>query len=255
MSVIVGQAFEHFPKKQIISPNADVGGWSFLQSLCETKGIVGNKEDNTKKTAYVHPVEKRSVSNLSLEMCTETLGTENGSDSGDDISLLALDATKIPTSPLTTRPQEETNYTVRESSFPPPLNSDHSRMVKSYTEDGRLVVQAIKVCSPPRCFLSERCEGRLRLCLSEDSSLSNDEDEEFEENNTEFGSRDEDEDEEKEEELDDAEEEEGIVGDIEKFEGKTRNKKFTRPIRRCHENGREPKTMLNWKQQQFWVTS
>lgn len=30
ISVIVRQAFEPFPKKQIISSNADVGGWSFL---------------------------------------------------------------------------------------------------------------------------------------------------------------------------------------------------------------------------------
>lgn len=269
MSVIVRQAYQHLPKKQV-SQNADVGGWSFLQYLSETKAIVQNREDDSKKTAYVHPIEKRSVAKLSLEMCTESLGTENGSDSGDEISLLALEATNIPMIPLTTKPQKETNFMTRENSFPPPLSSlngfNCGRTVRSYKEDGRLIVQAIRVCSPPRYFVSERREGRLRLCLSENSSLGEDGEEEFEENESEFEARDEDEDEEKGEEGDDTEEEEeedgaeeeeeeeeeGIVGNNENFEGEIGNQKFSRrPKRRCNENGCE----LNWKQQQFWVTT
>ncbi|ESQ37959.1 hypothetical protein EUTSA_v10029267mg [Eutrema salsugineum] len=265
MSVIVRQAYEHLPKKQM-SQNADVCGWSFLQTLTETRSIVRNREDDdTKKTPYVHPTDqKRSVAKLSLEMCTESLGTENGSESGDEmISLLALKATNIPMVPLTMKPQKETNFfTVCEKRFfPPPLNSvnefNGSRMVKSYTEDGRLVVQAIRVCSPPRCFVSERCEGRLRLCLSENSSVSHDGDKLLEENESESEARDEDGDEENEQE-DDAEEEEegeGIVGNNENFEGEIGYKKFKRPRKRCNENGCEPKTMHNWKQRQFWLTT
>ncbi|KAF8116485.1 hypothetical protein N665_0017s0042 [Sinapis alba] len=222
MSVIVGQGYDHLLKKQI-GQNADMGGWSFLQSLCEAKGIVRNREVETKKPAYVYH-------KLNLEMCTESLGTESGSETGEEISLLALEATNIPMIPLSVKPREETYSTVRENSFPPPLKSvkglfNHSRMVKSYTEDGRLVVQAIRVFSPPRCLVSERCEGRLRLCFSESSSLSHDGDEEFEENESEVD------------------------------EGKIGHKKFRRPRRRCNENGCEPKTMHNWKQQQFWVAT
>lgn len=250
MFVSIGQANDHLLKKQK-GKNAQIGGWSFLQSLCEAKGIVRNREDETKKPAYVHPADQKlSVAKLSLEMCTESLGNESGSETGDEISLLALEATCIPMISLTVNPREETYSTVRENSFPPPLKSvkgfNCSRMVKSYTEDGRLVVQAIRDCSPPRCFVSERCEGRLRLCLSENSLLSHDGDEEFEENESEFEARDEDEDNEKGLE-DDAEEDEDEV--------KIGNNKFRRPRRRCNENGCEPKTMHKWKQQQFWVTT
>lgn len=254
MSIIVGQGYEDLLKKQI-SQNADMGGWSFLQSLCEAKGIVRNREVETKKPDYVYPTDQKlSVAKLSLEMCTESLGTESGSETGGEISLLAQEATSIPMIPLTFNPQEETYSTVRENSFPPPLKSvkgfNHSRMVKSYTEDGRLVVQAIRVCSPPRCFVSERCEGRLRLCLLENNLLSHYGDEEFEENESEFEAREEDEDNENGLEDDAQEEVE------EEDEGKIGNKKIRRPRRRCNENGCEPKSMHIWEQQQqFWVTT
>ncbi|KAG2330820.1 hypothetical protein Bca52824_002000 [Brassica carinata] len=252
MSVIVGQGYEDLLKKQI-SQNADMGGWSFLQSLCEAKGIVRNREVETKKPAYVYPTDQKlSVAKLSLEMCTESLGTESGSETGGEISFLALEETNIPMVPLNMKPREDTYSTDRENSFPPPLKSvkgfNHSRMVKSYTEDGRLVVQEVRVSSPPRCFVSERCEGRLRLCLSKNTLLSHCGDEEFEENGSESEAREEDEDNENGLE-DDAEE------DLEEDEGKIGNKEFRRPGRSCSENGCEPKTMHNWKQQQFWVTT
>ncbi|CAN8247981.1 unnamed protein product [Cochlearia groenlandica] len=197
------------------------------------------------------PQNTSNVAKLSLEMCTESLGTENGSESGDEITLLALEATnvitKIPN--FRVKPREDTNANVRENRFPPPLNSvkgfNFSRMVKTYGEDGRLVVQAIRVCSPPRCFVSERVEGRLRLCLSNDSLLSQEKDQEEVE-----------EDEEKvEEEAEEEEEEGGILENNKKFKGKYGNRKFRRPRRRCNENGREPKTMLSCKPRQFWVTT
>ncbi|EOA23136.1 hypothetical protein CARUB_v100036780mg, partial [Capsella rubella] len=245
MSIIVGQAYQNLPKKQV-SPNSDLGGWSFLQCLSETKGIFQNRGDDvTKKTAYVHPIEKRPVAKLSLEMCTESLGTENGSDSGDEISLLALEGTNDTSmSHLTTKPQKETNLMTRENSFPPPLSSvngfNSRRMVKSYKEDGRLVVQAIRVCSPPRCFVSERREGRLRLCLSENTSLSHDGDEEFEEDEYEIEAHGDEEEVEDDgvEEEEEEEEEEGIMGNNVNFEGENGKKKLSRrPKRRCHENG------------------
>ncbi|KAF2559553.1 hypothetical protein F2Q68_00012789 [Brassica cretica] len=105
-------------------------------------------------------------------------------------------------------------------------------MVRSLGEDGRLVVQAIRVSSPPRNFVAEREEGRLRLCLSPESSLLRHNLEEEEE--TEEGMGEE---------------------NNENLEGKHGNKKISRLSSRCKENGREPKQMLTWKQQQFWVAT
>ncbi|GAY40699.1 hypothetical protein CUMW_053990 [Citrus unshiu] len=53
----------------------DTGGWSFLQCLSKETAAAHKKE-------YVHPLVKRSASMLSeksLEMCTESLGSETGS--------------------------------------------------------------------------------------------------------------------------------------------------------------------------------
>ncbi|VVA89803.1 unnamed protein product [Arabis nemorensis] len=182
MSILVchGQDQTVTKRNESFCPKGDMGGLSFLQSMSDITAIVGNREDK----AYVHPTEKRSVSKLnekSLEMCTESLGTETGSESGDDLSLLAFEATitsRVPSPPLHPKPQEEedTNLLAKKSkmsrnnSFPRPIKfvegSKYNRMVRSLGEDGRLVVQAIRVSSPPPCFVAERGEGRLRLCLS-----------------------------------------------------------------------------------------
>ncbi|KAG7595651.1 The fantastic four family [Arabidopsis suecica] len=222
----------------------DMGGLSFLQSMSDITSIAQTKEDK----AYVHPMEKRSVSKLnekSLEMCTESLGTETGSESGDELSLLAFEETTTPRAPpRQLKPQEDTNLPdktppmSRNNSFPPPIkfveDSKYNRMVRWLGEDGRIVVQAIRVSSPPSCFVAERGEGRLRLILTSESSLLSHNHEEEEEEET----------------------EEGIDEETsENLEGKSGNKKFSRFSRRCKENGREPKPMLTWKQQQFWVAT
>ncbi|CAH8283646.1 unnamed protein product [Eruca vesicaria subsp. sativa] len=236
MSVVICQAQE-----KIVNENGrnqsftQKGGLSFLQSMSDITAIVRNVEDK----AYVHPSEKRSVSKLSeksLEMCTESLGAETGSESGDELSLLAFEATNI-TPRVPSHPQEQekdTDFPPKKStikSFPPPIKfvkgSKYSRVVRSLGEDGRVVVQAITVSSQPPNFVAERGEGRLRLCLSPESSLVGHDHEEEEE-----------------------EEETG-----ENLEGKNGNKNFSRLSSRCKENGREPKSMLTWKQQQFWVAT
>ncbi|CAN7138706.1 hypothetical protein BRARA_J00167 [Brassica rapa] len=237
MSILVCQTQEKIITKSF-SQKGDMGGLSFLQSMSDITAIVRTREDK----AYVHPTENRSVSKLnekSLEMCTESLGAETGSESGDELTLLALEATAI--SRAHSKPQEEEKDAdfrakkatmSRSKSFPPPIKfvkeSRYNRMVRSLGEDGRLVVQAIRVSSPPRNFVAEREEGRLRLCLSPESSLirrNHEEEEETEEENN------------------------------ENLEGKHGNKKSSRLSSRCKENGREPKPMLTWEQQQFWVAT
>ncbi|XP_018484715.1 protein FANTASTIC FOUR 2 [Raphanus sativus] len=251
MSISVCQPQDKLITKSF-SQKGDMGGLSFLQSMSDITAIVRNREDK----AYVHPTEKRSVSMLnekSLEMCTESLGAETGSESGDELSLLALEANAISRahslSPKPKHQEEEkdTDFHAKKStmsrskSFPPPIKfvkeSRYNRMVRSLGEDGRVVVHAIRSSSPPRCFVAEREEGRLRLCLSPESSLLRDNHEE-------------------EEEEEEEETEEGMAEENnENLEGKNGNKKISRLSSRCKENGREPKPMLTWKQQQFWVAT
>ncbi|KFK42677.1 hypothetical protein AALP_AA1G025400 [Arabis alpina] len=236
MSIVICQGQDQTVTKNQFRPKGNMGGLSFLQSMSDITTIVQDDK------AYVHPTEKRSVSKLnekSLEMCTESLGTETGSESGDDLSLLAFEA--IITPRVHSNPKEDDSNLVakkskmsRINSFPPPIKfvegSKYNRMVRSFGEDGRLVVQAIRVSSPPPCFVADRSEGRLRLCLSSESYLLSHNEEE-------------------EEETEEAMEEENS----ENSEGKNGNKKFSRLSSRCMENGREPK--LTWKQQQFWVAT
>ncbi|KAL0697251.1 hypothetical protein Bca4012_053373 [Brassica carinata] len=247
MSVAIGQAQDKIvtrnERNESFTQKGKMGGLSFLQSMSDITAIVRNTEEK----AYVHPVEKRSVSKLSeksLEMCTESLGAETGSESGDEFSLLAFEATATPRFSSPPRPQpipqEEEKYTAKKStikSFPPPIKfvngSKYNRVVRSLGEDGRVVVQAIIVSSQPPNFVAERGEGRLRLCLSPESSLLGHNHEEEEET------------------------EEGMEEETsEHLEDKNGNNKFGRLSSRCKEHGREPKPMLTtWKQQQFWVAT
>lgn len=59
--------------------NGELGGWSFIQALSNTS--LSFKEVLDTDKVYVHPLVKRSSSMLSaksLEMCTESLGSESG---------------------------------------------------------------------------------------------------------------------------------------------------------------------------------
>ncbi|KAK4358529.1 hypothetical protein RND71_020758 [Anisodus tanguticus] len=110
-------------------------------------------EDSTNKlistSPYVHPLDKRSTSSLSeksLEICTESLGSETGSGSGCFSS--------SPTSDNVSHVSESTenflvvkyNYSKRLLSspepFPPSLPSVH---VQSHRQNGRLTLEAVSV--------------------------------------------------------------------------------------------------------------
>lgn len=156
-----------------ITNTNDMGGWSCIQSLSNAKASTEND------TVYVHPLVKRSASRLSeksLEMCTERLGSETGSevsDCSDDISLFSMDtrsqtvACNIPPKPRARRKMS------RSSSFPPPLTSisgSNCVQVKSHREGGRLVLQAVSFPPSHTYFHAERSDGRLRLSLYKDAS-------------------------------------------------------------------------------------
>ncbi|KAG6530131.1 uncharacterized protein LOC122040242 [Zingiber officinale] len=148
---------------------------------------------------YVHPLVRRSSSSMSsesLQICTESLGSENGSDDFSDggygrvevegeeerkdIEFAEEKVEETEESPSTRRRRSElaaVNYqcsSVKRRSppslFPPPLSSISRRdgpclhMVRT-RRDGRLVVEAVPV--PSRNYLhASRESGRLLLSIA-----------------------------------------------------------------------------------------
>ncbi|XP_012490558.2 protein FANTASTIC FOUR 1 [Gossypium raimondii] len=235
-------------KNTTITNTNDMGGWSCIQSLSNAKASTENDK------VYVHPLVKRSASRLSeksLEMCTERLGSETGSevsDCSDDISLFSMDtrsqtvACNIPPKPRAIRKMS------RSSSFPPPLTSisgSNCVQVKSHREGGRLVLQAVSFPPCRTYFHAERSYGRLRLSLYKDASPV---------------FQDQDGQEEDQEEEEEEEEEEETVVEEEEFYGETEIKEANSgnvggeigtgklPIpSSCKENGCGHKGLLHWK--------
>ncbi|XVF05072.1 hypothetical protein REPUB_Repub05bG0139800 [Reevesia pubescens] len=224
--------------------------------------IISQKADQDQSKSlpppYIHPLVKRSASSLSeksLEVCTESLGSETGSDvfssyppseTGDieedkeedqeqqqkqeKVSQLSsFDAEELPRI-------VKYNYDVGKKSpnrsFPPPIPSlsrkdGASVRMKTHRDSGRLVLEAVSVPSQNN-FLAQRQDGRLVLTFanttptteaeSEVNEVLNVEEEvkEVEELEEEFESLGEEE-EENEIEIDE-EEEEGIENEIEGVE-------------------------------------
>ncbi|CAK8543457.1 unnamed protein product [Lathyrus sativus] len=213
--------------------------WSFLQNLTKT--------ENGNDKVYVHPTVKRSASMLSeksLEMCTESLGSETGSNAGessDDLSLLSYDARNDVSNSNNNNSNNNNgsnmnNYVPRRvnraSNFPPPLTSitDFGGVhVRPHREGGRLILEAMASPSITPYFHAERCDGRLRLSLVETVYDYDGDDEDYE------GEEVEDQEEkegESEKEHEVCEEEECV----EKVEDEMGVTMFGRP-RRCKESG------------------
>ncbi|XP_058748630.1 protein FANTASTIC FOUR 1-like [Vicia villosa] len=214
--------------------------WSFLQNLTKT--------ENGNNKVYVHPTVKRSASMLSeksLEMCTESLGSETGSNAGessDDLSLLSCDTRNNVTNNNNNRGSNMNNCVSRRvnraSNFPPPLTSitDFGGVhVRPHREGGRLILEAMASPSVSPYFHAERCDGRLRLSLVETVYDYDGDDEDYEE--------------EEDDEVEDQEDQEGKEGGsekehevcdeeecVEKVEDEMGVTKFGRP-RRCKESG------------------
>ncbi|XP_051113270.1 protein FAF-like, chloroplastic [Andrographis paniculata] len=129
---------------------------------------------------YIHPTGKRSANGLSeksLEICTESLGSETGSDyfspdSGADEKLghREVGFGEEDDRMRKTEQFEESNLPkYRESPrrpFPPPISSiaGGSLRLHSRRSDGRLLLQAVSVPSKTY-FHAQRRDGRLTLTL------------------------------------------------------------------------------------------
>ncbi|KAL3507961.1 hypothetical protein ACH5RR_033343 [Cinchona calisaya] len=171
-----------------MSSNHDLSGWSFLQVLSTVsstpKETILEKEENV----HVHPLTKQysssssRLSEKSLELCTESLGSETGSDIMD-INILSLSSSNSPISEnfrlkqeVRKLPQEveysSSKYKVNNSrKFPPPLTTisgSNSLQFRSHREYGRLVIQAVEAPIKRTYFQVERSNGRLRLSILND---------------------------------------------------------------------------------------
>lgn len=152
------------------------GGLSFIQALTNTSQ---NSKEVTEKddSVYVHPLVKKSSSKLSpksLEMCTESLGSESGHEF---LTSVAFDESTEFT-PRENCLKMEPKQLVRSKSFPPPLTSiscSGNVQVRPHREGGRLVIKAVPVSANLSCFEAERGGGRLRLRLLSGGCLDEEE--------------------------------------------------------------------------------
>ncbi|KAF7052246.1 hypothetical protein CFC21_060365 [Triticum aestivum] len=159
---------------------AQVDIWNAIQAGVDSKVAAAKKP-------YVSPRVRRSMSQKSLEVCTESLGCETGSG---DFDMSCLFGSPLPTAPVEAEESFWESSAAQESypaddlvavnyhssggrrsprrSFPPPLPSMSSRdgpclKMCSRRQDGRLVVEAVVV--RPRGYLQANRQGG-RLCLS-----------------------------------------------------------------------------------------
>lgn len=250
----------------------ELGGWSFIQALSNTSHSFKEVLENDK--VYVHPLVKRSSSMLSaksLEMCTESLGSESGSG----ISQSSHEAS----SKFAGRELSEVNKTsmknkmTRSKSFPPPLTSISSRgsgglQVRPHREDGRLVIEAVTIPASHSYFHADRSDGRLRLRLSKACPQNHDNEEESDKvEDSEFEAEEEaveggDYNEEKEE-GDEADAVNGYSGKVVEEEGTEASNgniageielgKLPRPSRCMEGGGHTSNSLMNWES--LWVAT
>ncbi|RDX65301.1 Protein FANTASTIC FOUR 3, partial [Mucuna pruriens] len=158
MATIVLQSRIHSVMLPYESPFKD---WSSIEALSSVQ----------KESMYVFPKQSSvRLSPKSLEMCTENLGNETGSDMIEsDIQLLSSSASSSECGEAQTKTNLNLGNKIRKArearNFPPPLTTirgSESIRVRPHREGGRLVLQLTKL-SP--CFHAQRSHGRLRLCF------------------------------------------------------------------------------------------
>ncbi|XP_023769059.1 protein FANTASTIC FOUR 1 [Lactuca sativa] len=249
-------------------------GWSFLKAL-ENPSMASKNFDESDEV-YVHPMVKRSASALStksLEMCTESLGSETGSDvseSGDEFCALSMEERERMRG-IQRSKHQNFDRKIRRSDFPPPLTSisgsDGTVKVRHHREGGRLVIKAVSFSNCGTNFQTERTNGRLKLSLFKDSSVNYESErvemEQYEEGG-EMESDDEDDDDDDDEEEEvvvvaeaEEEEEEGGAGgsrrwDIDGNRLKVAGNGELRRLTRCKEGGNGNKVFANWGTR-YWV--
>ncbi|XP_049407836.1 protein FANTASTIC FOUR 3-like [Solanum stenotomum] len=155
---------------EIEQENDNVGGWSFIQALANPCQY--SKKSDEESKVYVHPLVKLSSLNTnSLNMCTESLGSETGSDISENIgefsSLLMEKETNFH-GVQRSKCREFAKKIRRAASYPPPLTSmsgNEGVQIRPHREGGRLLLKATSITSWNSNFRVERANGRLKLSL------------------------------------------------------------------------------------------
>ncbi|KAG7576219.1 The fantastic four family [Arabidopsis thaliana x Arabidopsis arenosa] len=225
--------------------DANSGSWSFLESLSNS-----SSNDKEKKTLslFQSPSSRRTLSDESLALCTESLGSETGSDiihEDEDMFSISseLQTMETRTTSTTSKPSRQDRKRNMMASLPPPLASMRGFdciEVKSHRENGRLVMTATR--PPPRnCCLQDRSNGCVRLAILIDSDdhieTETKEEEEVEEETIETVRN-------TEEEIPEYE----VEGEEEKDKGiKVKGVEKVQRSRRCIEGDRENRGFLNWE--------
>ncbi|KAK4338740.1 hypothetical protein RND71_043227 [Anisodus tanguticus] len=212
----------------------NIGGWSFLQDLSNP-----TKKDCVEKEVYIHPLVKRSSTSLStksLEMCTESLGSETGSDISESLEEHSFFLSETDHFSQLARPSKCREIGKKHNwiaSFPPPLTSisrTNGLQVRPHREEGRLILKAATITSSKSCFLTERANGRLRLSLLNNTETETEAEDEVQDN--------------KHENIDESDDgSRKLVSENEVGE-------YIRPSK-CKENGSRIKGIPNWEP--FWV--
>ncbi|KAG8370136.1 hypothetical protein BUALT_Bualt14G0086000 [Buddleja alternifolia] len=156
--------------------NDEFGNWGFLQTTPKEKnGFYTEKPSFSKLTP------------ISLELCTENLGSETGSDTSTDSGILSFsscaysseqnlatreradDQLKRKTRTASDSHHETDKYSCRKiSNFPPPLTSmsgSSNLQVRRHREGGRLIIEAVEAPFRNSYLQAERSDGRLKLCF------------------------------------------------------------------------------------------
>ncbi|CAN4098192.1 unnamed protein product [Withania somnifera] len=165
-SGLTEQEVVQFNELQSQQSNADkdIAGWSSIQDLSNPK------KDQVEKEVYVHPQVKRSsniLSSKSLEMCTESLGSETGSNISERIKEHSFSLSVHLARPSKRR--EIGREHNRVANFPPPLTSlsqtNGGVQVRPHREGGHLILIATTISAHKSYLKTERTDGRLRLFL------------------------------------------------------------------------------------------
>ncbi|CAN8300969.1 unnamed protein product [Cochlearia groenlandica] len=183
---IWAQIQEDKNKTEVETGRSDV--WSSILSD-KKKTTTAESNGGAVPPPYVHPLMKRasSLSEKSLKICTESLGSETGcegfssSESGDaEIEIHdEINLVSIITEIKEEEKEEETEAEIKQGSiteltrgsFPPPIRclssqSGASLHMKTHRDNGRLVLEAVSMPSHNN-FSAKRQEGRLLLTFEE----------------------------------------------------------------------------------------
>ncbi|KAL6907530.1 hypothetical protein ACP4OV_002569 [Aristida adscensionis] len=158
--------------------------WNMIQA--QKPPAAPRQQQQQQPAPYVHPLVRRSSSLLtqkSLEICTESLGSETGSDGFSDAD--GATDRSCPGSDDDEREEAAGDEVAARRAapppraFPPPLPSLARRTVgavqmRQHRRDGRLVVEAVPMPSPT-LFRAQRRGGRLLLSFADTAAPASDE--------------------------------------------------------------------------------